>query len=49
MNPRLTAHLRTLNKQAPIELAVDGVPIPRLTEPGAAERRQAEAEHPTAS
>ncbi len=45
---RLTAHLRTLNKQAPIELAVEGVLDPRfLTEPGAAERSGfvAEAEH----
>jgi G3E family GTPase len=45
---RLTAHLRTLNKQAPIEIAVDGVLDPRcLTEPGAAERSGfvAEAEH----
>jgi len=45
---RLTTHLRTLNKQAPIEIAVDGVLDPRcLTEPGAAERSGfvAEAEH----
>src|SRR5262249_39131999 len=45
---QLTAHLRTLNKQAPIEIAVDGVLDPRcLTEPGAAERSGfvAEAEH----
>jgi len=45
---RLTAHLRTLNKQAPIEIAVDGVLDPRcLTEPTAAERSGfvAEAEH----
>jgi len=45
---RLIAHLRTLNKQAPIELAVEGALDPRcLTEPGAAERSGfvAEAEH----
>jgi G3E family GTPase len=45
---RLNAHLRTLNKQAPIEIAVDGVLDPRcLTEPSAAERTGfvAEAEH----
>jgi len=45
---QLTARLRTLNQQAPIEIAVDGALDPRcLTEPTAAERSGfvAEAEH----